>query len=265
MSDADGLLLNLGCGMRVHPAWQNFDLQPLREGVMKLDVRGPLPFADGSARVVYHSHVLEHLDRVTAERFLRECRRVLRADGVLRVVVPDLEGICRAYLGAIDRVDAGRAEATDEHGWMQLELLDQCVRTVSGGEMLKWWVEPNVRAAGFVETRMGREFRDFRQQFEAQVRATGRRPEWIDRLPRVDTPEGEVRFRSGGEIHRWMYDRISLGALLKSVGFAQTKVCGARESAIGGWAGYELDTDEKGAARKPDSLYMEGSLQSFPA
>lgn len=50
-----------------------------------------IPFPDGSVDVVYHSHLLEHLDRDVAERFLREVQRVLRLGGIQRIVVPDLE------------------------------------------------------------------------------------------------------------------------------------------------------------------------------
>jgi 2-hydroxychromene-2-carboxylate isomerase len=41
--------------------------------------------------VVYHSHVLEHLPKDAAPRFVGECYRVLAEGGILRVVVPDLD------------------------------------------------------------------------------------------------------------------------------------------------------------------------------
>ena len=254
-----GLLLNLGCGVRVHLAWRNFDLIPHLPGVIPLDIRAPLPFASGSAAAVYHSHVLEHLDRPVAARFVAECRRVLQPGGVLRIAVPDLEGICRSYLAAIAAVDEGRPGAIDEHALAQIELLDQCVRTVPGGEMLTWWAADKVRAEALVERRMGREFRDFRDGLEAQIRATGKRPAWIDQRPTVNSPEGETRFRMTGEIHRWMYDRISLAELLRQAGFGSSRVRGPLESAIPGWAGYELDADAGGRPRKPDSLYIEAA------
>jgi hypothetical protein len=67
----------------------------------------------------------------------------------------------------------------------------------------------------------------------------------------------EGRFRQSGEVHRWMYDRISLAALLEEVGFADARVCGAGESRITGFDSYQLDRDETQVARKPDSLYLE--------
>ncbi len=64
-------------------------------------------------------------------------------------------------------------------------------------------------------------------------------------------------FRALGEVHNWMYDRVSLRALLQSVGFAEVKACGAAESSIPGFAAYGLDTNPDGSTRKPDSLFME--------
>ena len=73
------------------------------------------------------------------------------------------------------------------------------------------------------------------------------------------TEKTETKFRSSGELHRWMYDRLSLGRLLREAGFARIKVCGPAESAIHGFADFGLDTDEKGVVRKPDSLFMEAT------
>jgi predicted SAM-dependent methyltransferase len=47
---------------------------------------------------VFSEHVLEHFDLAQGQALLRECFRVLRIGGVLRVVVPDGETILKAYL-----------------------------------------------------------------------------------------------------------------------------------------------------------------------
>lgn len=49
-------------------------------------------------KAIYSEHAFEHLDLETeAKPFLRECRRCLRASGVLRIVVPDAGAYLRGY------------------------------------------------------------------------------------------------------------------------------------------------------------------------
>lgn len=62
------------------------------------DVTTGLPHADGSVDAIFTSHMLEHLDPHDGFELLRECHRALRPGGILRVVVPDLEVIARAYV-----------------------------------------------------------------------------------------------------------------------------------------------------------------------
>ncbi len=66
---------------------------------------------------------------------------------------------------------------------------------------------------------------------------------------------GDARRR--GETHQWMYDRINLGALLRSLGFKNHQLQSYNTSQIPGWNQYGLDSDEHGNEYKPRSLYME--------
>ncbi len=61
-----------------------------------------LPLPTASADVVYASHLIEHLDRSDADRFLLEVRRVLRGGGVLRLVIPDLQRLVQDYIWSRD-------------------------------------------------------------------------------------------------------------------------------------------------------------------
>jgi hypothetical protein len=67
-------------------------------GVRYRDVRRGLGYSDGSVAVVYASHMLEHLYRDEAVRFLQDAHRVLMPEGVCRIVVPDVEQIVLWYL-----------------------------------------------------------------------------------------------------------------------------------------------------------------------
>jgi SAM-dependent methyltransferase len=67
-------------------------------GVRYRDVRRGLGYPDGSLAVVYASHLLEHLYRDEALRFLEDAHRALMPGGVCRIVVPDVEQIVHWYL-----------------------------------------------------------------------------------------------------------------------------------------------------------------------
>jgi predicted SAM-dependent methyltransferase len=73
------------------------------------DLTWGLPFMNGSTRYVYFALALEHLFYPMEARFvLQEVRRILRDDGAVRIVVPDLEAYVRAYV-------AGDAAFFTEH------------------------------------------------------------------------------------------------------------------------------------------------------
>lgn len=92
-----GLKLQLGSGDVLKPGWTNVDLCPAAD--LRLDVRRPWPFADGSAQEVYAEHLFEHLGWPSeADHFLAEARRVLASGGRLRLSVPDLARHVRAYV-----------------------------------------------------------------------------------------------------------------------------------------------------------------------
>lgn len=245
-------LLNLGCGACFHPEWVNVDFASGDPSVIQHDLRTPLPFGDRSCRVVYHSHVLEHFEKSFAPVFLRECHRVLVPGGVLRVVVPDLETIARLYLQNLDGALANDPQAARRHEWMQIELLDQLARERSGGEMLRYWKQNPMPAEKFVIQRMGREVLRFLEYFRSQPPAPAATAQPSD-------PAEVGKFRLSGEVHKWMYDRVSLRNLLESVGFGDVKVCAASESRIPEFARYGLDLHTDGTVRKPDSLFMEAS------
>jgi SAM-dependent methyltransferase len=71
-----------------------------------------IPLADNSVEVLYSSHMLEHLDRVEAKRFLDEARRVLTPDGIIRLAVPDIKALVQKY------VDDGDADSFIESAYM---------------------------------------------------------------------------------------------------------------------------------------------------
>lgn len=269
-------LLNFGCGSALHPEWINLDSSAAAPDVVVHDLRRGLPFPSNSFDAAYGSHVLEHLEPDAASRLLRECHRILRPGGILRIVVPDLETIARLYLDSLERAAAGDTDAAFRYEWMMLELYDQVVRTKSGGNMAMYLRSAlGEDHARFVRSRIGNE-----ATFGNTSPVEGRSPilRMVRKLRSVTSaarkaiasaftavvlgPEGaaalsEGLFRRSGEVHQWMYDRFSLKRALEDAGFGEVHACSAEDSAIPGFACYGLEQGN-GQERKPDSLYMEG-------
>jgi predicted SAM-dependent methyltransferase len=250
-------LLNLGCGHRYHPAWINVDFHSTGPGVISHNLYCPLPFADNIYDYVYHSHVLEHFPRRFAPVFLRECFRVLKPDGVIRVVVPDLEKLARLYLSLLENALTEDDEAKKRYDWIVIEMLDQMVRHDSGGEMLRYWRQDPMPAESFVRERVGSEIKI---ALGAIRNSSAPRPSESKKENGFhDWPDSEQvgRFRLAGEVHQWMYDRYSLGVLLRNAEFQDIRICRADESFIPNLNEYRLDLEADGSIRKPDSLFME--------
>jgi predicted SAM-dependent methyltransferase len=82
------LRLHIGCGRTHLPGWVNIDLAGLGADI-PWNLRHRLPLPDGSSEAVFHEHLLEHLPIGGALSLLRECWRLLRPGGIIRVGVPD--------------------------------------------------------------------------------------------------------------------------------------------------------------------------------
>lgn len=92
------LKLHLGCGPHIKQGWLNYDIEPGKGG-LRHDLRRGIPQPDKSADFVYHEHFLEHLTQAEGLAFLKECHRVLKPGGVMRIVMPDLRALAFAYVG----------------------------------------------------------------------------------------------------------------------------------------------------------------------
>jgi predicted SAM-dependent methyltransferase len=249
------IILNLGCGAKVSPHCINIDrslhlrivrspilywlakrtlsaervqnLAKLECTIVVHDLTKGIPFPDKSVDVVYHSHILEHIDRNIfrdgqdpsddrAVAFVRECRRVLRPGGVLRIVVPDFEKLCRRYLDHLARCEIEPAEH-GEH--------DQAIFDVIGQEVMK-------EAPG----------------------SSKQRPiiRHIENLFLGDA-------RSRGQTHQWEYDKVNMKILLQHAGFDRIDFLDYETSHVADWDRIGLDRRDTGPGEeyRPGSLYVE--------
>ena len=151
---SDPVRINLGAGSQEAPGWIGYDRSrvalltrhPVTRQLVKErfghwppstkvhDLTKGIPHPDGSVDVVYSSHMLEHLTREQGENLLKECHRVLKPGGLLRVIVPDMERLSRAYL------EGDRALFHDVEG----PMADAFAKSLYGGSRRK---EATVRRA----------------------------------------------------------------------------------------------------------------------
>jgi predicted SAM-dependent methyltransferase len=83
--------LHVGAASNILEGWLNSDLKPRSEDVVLLDVSEPFPFEPDSFDYVFSEHLIEHLGYDTGKFMLRECFRVMRSGGRIRIATPDTE------------------------------------------------------------------------------------------------------------------------------------------------------------------------------
>jgi predicted SAM-dependent methyltransferase len=89
--------LQLGSGDNILGSWLNTDLGGWNRDAVYLDATKPMPFMDGTFDYVFAEHMIEHLDYRDGEGMLRECFRVMRPGGRIRLATPDLAVILGLY------------------------------------------------------------------------------------------------------------------------------------------------------------------------
>jgi|HubBroStandDraft_1064217.scaffolds.fasta_scaffold00439_4 predicted SAM-dependent methyltransferase len=90
--------LHIGGGWCRLDGWLNTDLDVIPD-VMQMDATKRFPFGDGTFHYVYTEHMIEHVSYPQGTYMLRECHRVMRKGGVIRVITPDLAAVMELYGG----------------------------------------------------------------------------------------------------------------------------------------------------------------------
>ena len=91
--------LQIGAGPTVLDGWLSTDIMPRSRETLYLDATKRFPFEDGTFDYVYSEHMIEHVPWKSGLAMLRECRRILKPDGVVRVATPDLRVLLNLYAG----------------------------------------------------------------------------------------------------------------------------------------------------------------------
>jgi predicted SAM-dependent methyltransferase len=280
--------LNIGCGTKFHKDWINIDIESDSPFVIPYNLLNGLPFADEKFEVIYHSQVLEHFPKEKALDFIKECYRVLKPNGIIRIVVPDLEYIVNEYKNQLNENLSNPSEVSlANYDWSMLELYDQTVRNYSGGQMAVYLKQAEIINEKYILNRIGIGGRKLREQYIDQnitsinktkvsgvlrlvkkikrfiVKINFRPKAFRQNVLKIILTKKEYeylklgKFRLGGEIHFWMYDRFSLKMILERCGFKRISFKSPFESEIPYWASYELDV-KNGSIYDPHSLFIEG-------
>src|SRR5205085_131155 len=89
--------LNVGCGSKPTPEYLNVDEREL-DGVDLIADARALPFKAGDLSEIYAAHVIEHFTEAELKKaLLPSWHSLLKHGGVLRVAVPDAEGMIDAF------------------------------------------------------------------------------------------------------------------------------------------------------------------------
>lgn len=89
--------LQIGAGPNILEGWLNTDYYPGSRGVVFLNATKHFPFKDRTFDYIFSEHQIEHLTYREGLYMLRECYRILKAGGRIRIATPDLETLIGLY------------------------------------------------------------------------------------------------------------------------------------------------------------------------
>ena len=266
-------MCNIACGNNYINHWINFDYFPHSKFVKKANLLERLPIDNDSANIVYSSHFIEHIPRDLVNGFLEECFRITKSRGVLRLVLPDWEELCSTYL-TLRQSGGSQHERAD---FLMVEMLDQCVRRVSGGELGAYYdmlqAQPNAHhdLIEFIRRRTGHNFHPM-----VNVKPGSRWLRFINTARKIHSKLERLYIRSVisllpsafrqqnvslagvGENHAWMYDFHTIKHSLSEAGFIDVQRMSATTSNISDFPFIPLDVNPDGLPRKgKESMYIE--------
>jgi predicted SAM-dependent methyltransferase len=261
--------LNLACGdiFVTSTLWENCDFAPKSKDVNQVNLLGGLPYADNTFELAYCSHYIEHIPKNEVLNFLQECNRVLKPNGLIRLVLPNFENIAREYIKNIDQGNLLYSE------FNIVEMIDQCTRSESGGELMKWYRKTLVDSTlhSYIKSRTGyvinpnknkpeffwikfKNLNLMKLKFKIQLIFSKLMisilPEWFQLH--------HVSKTATGEKHLWVYDFHSISNILKQAGFSSIVEKDSHNSSNSIFPVFPLDINSNNESRKgTGSMYIE--------
>lgn len=99
--------LQIGCGANILEGWLNTDisLYVCRRGAIYMDASKKFPLPDNSIDYIYSEHIFEHLSYEQGLNMLKECYRVLKHNGVLRLATPNFQFLVDLYINQTKEIN----------------------------------------------------------------------------------------------------------------------------------------------------------------
>ena len=97
------IFINLGSGSSAIKGFINIDFFNVKNIDYSADIRKPLKIDSGVVSGILCEHTIEHLTYTQAQHILNECYRVLKPNGVIRIILPDLSIFIENYSAKNER------------------------------------------------------------------------------------------------------------------------------------------------------------------
>src|SRR6185369_3409676 len=134
-------ILNLGGGSNCLDGCLTADVDARAD--VYVDITRTLPFPDNSVDSIFCEEAIEHISRSAGEAMLRECFRILKPGGVVRVSTPDLDYFAARLKG--DEINSIFYEHSHVYLYTRHELIEAFRRARFG----------NVRSYAYGEGALG--------------------------------------------------------------------------------------------------------------
>lgn len=185
--------------------------------VIHADLTRGIPYPECSVNAIYFSHVIEHIDISEIPKLFSEFMRVLKPNGTLRILTPDLFHLASTYIDTFTVLEKQKQVSCSQ----SIDLHLASINSV---------------------------FDQFRDKYPDHYNSPST---FLGIMQRIILGKTS---RDGSQ-HKWLYDKYSLSYSLRSSGFKTVLIqkCGVSYFSELSRA----DLDSSGRERKPHSLYID--------